>query len=97
MIGDSRRTVAAESEGGRSAERRPAEPAPCPVRFFSGDLSVSGARFLVRNNQFLHDRARGALLQTVYGLVEGNTFAGQALYALYWTCLRRKVLAPRTS
>jgi hypothetical protein len=49
------------------------------------DLNFSGARFVVRNNQFLHNRARGALLQTSYGLVEGNTFTGQTMYALYLT------------
>jgi hypothetical protein len=49
------------------------------------DLNFSGARFVVRNNQLLHNRARGALLQTSYGLVEGNTFIGQTMYALYLT------------
>jgi Right handed beta helix region len=39
----------------------------------------------VRNNQFLHNRARGALLQTPYGLVEGNTFSGQMMYPLLLT------------
>ncbi|HSZ08446.1 MAG TPA: right-handed parallel beta-helix repeat-containing protein [Steroidobacteraceae bacterium] len=49
------------------------------------DLNFSGARYVVRNNRFLHNRARGALLQTAYGLVEGNTFTGQTLYALFLT------------
>jgi hypothetical protein len=52
---------------------------------FLVDLNFSGARYIVRNNQFLHNRARGALLQTSYGLVEGNTFTGQTMYALFLT------------
>ncbi len=49
------------------------------------DLNYAGARYIVRNNQFLHNRARGALLQTPYGLVSGNTFTGQTMYALFLT------------
>jgi hypothetical protein len=52
---------------------------------FLVDLNFSGARYVVRNNQFLHNRARGALLQTPYGLVEGNTFSGQTMYPLLLT------------
>lgn len=52
---------------------------------FFADLNFSGARYIVRNNQFLHNRARGALLQTPDGLVQGNTFTGQTLYALFLT------------
>jgi hypothetical protein len=52
---------------------------------FLADLNYAGARYIVRNNQFLHNRARGILLQTSYGLVEGNTFAGQTMHALFLT------------
>jgi hypothetical protein len=52
---------------------------------FLVDLNFSGARYVVRNNQFLHNRARGALLQTPYGLIEGNTFSGQTMYPLLLT------------
>lgn len=50
---------------------------------YLADLSKGGARFILRNNQFLHNRARGALLQTPYGLVANNLFYGQSLFALY--------------
>jgi Periplasmic copper-binding protein (NosD) len=46
---------------------------------------MPAARYIVRNNQFLHNRTRGILLQTSYGLVEGNTFAGQTMHALFLT------------
>ena len=52
---------------------------------FLVDLNFSGARYVVRNNRFVHNRARGALLQTSYGIVEGNTFTGQTMYALLLT------------
>lgn len=52
---------------------------------FLVDLNFSGARYVVRNNQFLHNRARGALLQTPYGLIEGNTFSGQTMYPMLLT------------
>jgi hypothetical protein len=41
------------------------------------DLSRVSARFVIRNNKFLFNRARGLLLQSSYGLVENNTFTGQ--------------------
>jgi hypothetical protein len=52
---------------------------------FLVDPNFFGARYVVRNNQFLHNRARGALLQTPYGLVEANTFSGQTMYPLLLT------------
>jgi hypothetical protein len=49
------------------------------------DLAFAGARYMLLNNQFLRNRARGALLQTPYGLVQGNTFSGQTMHALFLT------------
>ncbi|HLW88747.1 MAG TPA: right-handed parallel beta-helix repeat-containing protein [Terriglobales bacterium] len=50
---------------------------------FAVDLRTGGARYIIRNNMFLHNRARGVLLQTSEGLVEGNTFDGQTLHSIY--------------
>jgi hypothetical protein len=41
------------------------------------DLSRAGARFVLRNNQFLFSRPRGILLETSLGMVENNSFIGQ--------------------
>jgi parallel beta-helix repeat protein len=41
------------------------------------DLSRVSARFVIRNNKFSYNRARGLLLQSSYGLVENNDFVGQ--------------------
>jgi hypothetical protein len=49
------------------------------------DLNFCGARYIVRNNQFFHNRARGVLLQTPYGLVEGNRFTGQSQFGIFLT------------
>ncbi|MGA3093510.1 MAG: right-handed parallel beta-helix repeat-containing protein [Terriglobales bacterium] len=46
------------------------------------DLSHVGARFVVRNNKYLYNRARGILLQSSFGLLENNTFIGQTLHGL---------------
>lgn len=57
-----------------------------PARAAGGyvaDLAGPSARYILRNNQYLHNRARGVLLQTAYGLVEHNTFVGQTLMAIY--------------
>jgi hypothetical protein len=40
------------------------------------------ARFLIRNNQYLYNRARGILLQSSCGLLENNTFIGQTGHGL---------------
>jgi hypothetical protein len=50
---------------------------------FAVDLRTGGARYIIRNNTFLHNRARGVLLQTSEGLVEGNTFDGQTMHSIY--------------
>lgn len=50
---------------------------------FLADLNYGGARYIIRNNTFLHNRARGVLLQTSEGLVTGNTFDGQTLHSIY--------------
>jgi parallel beta-helix repeat protein len=42
-----------------------------------GDLSRVSARFVIRNNTFSYNRARGILLQSSFGIVENNTFTGQ--------------------
>ena len=55
---------------------------PAPAQF-AVDLRTGGARYIIRNNHFLHNRARGVLLQTSEGLVEGNTFDGQTLHSIY--------------
>ena len=47
-----------------------------------GDLSRVSARFVIRNNKFLFNRARGLLLQSSHGLVENNDFTGQTLQGI---------------
>jgi hypothetical protein len=47
-----------------------------------GDLNIMGARWIVRNNQFLDNRARAILPQTPHGLLEGNTMRGQTLASI---------------
>lgn len=46
------------------------------------DLSRVSARFVIRNNKFLFNRARGLLLQSAHGLVENNSFTGQTGHAI---------------
>jgi hypothetical protein len=46
------------------------------------DLSRVSARFVIRNNKFLFNRARGLLLQSSHGLVENNDFTGQTGHAI---------------
>lgn len=46
------------------------------------DLSRVSARFIIRNNKFLYNRARGLLLQSSHGLVENNYFTGQTGHAI---------------
>ena len=46
------------------------------------DLARVGARFVIRNNKYLYNRARGILLQSSFGLVENNTFIGQTGHGL---------------
>jgi Right handed beta helix region len=41
------------------------------------DLSRVSARFVIRNNKYFYNRARGLLLQSSFGLVENNSFVGQ--------------------
>jgi hypothetical protein len=40
------------------------------------------ARFVIKNNKFLFNRARGLLLQSSHGLVENNAFTGQTLHGI---------------
>lgn len=47
-----------------------------------GDLNIMGARWIVRNNEFLDNRARAILPQTPYGLLEGNIMRGQTLASI---------------
>lgn len=46
------------------------------------DLSRVSGRFVIRNNKFLFNRARGLLLQLSHGLVENNDFTGQTMHAI---------------
>src|SRR5580698_7579880 len=46
------------------------------------DLAHVGARFVIRNNKYLYNRARGILLESSFGLLEGNTFIGQTIHGL---------------
>jgi hypothetical protein len=46
------------------------------------DLSRVSGRFVIRNNKFLFNRARGLLLQSSHGLVENNSFTGQTMHAI---------------
>lgn len=47
-----------------------------------GDLNYMGARWIVRNNQFLNNRARAILPMTPYGLLENNVMRGQTLASI---------------
>jgi hypothetical protein len=51
---------------------------------YVADLTLTPARFVVQNNTFSNNRARGALFQTPYGLVQNNTFIGQSLFSVYF-------------
>ena len=66
-----------------------------PSGITTSDLIVNPAytsqRFIIRNNQLLNNRARGIVVQTGPGLIEGNTFTGQTTggiwlvnEAVYW-------------
>jgi hypothetical protein len=60
--------------------------APIPAAAAGGylaDLATPSARYIIRHNQYLHNRARGVLLQSAYGLVQNNTFVGQTLFPIY--------------
>jgi hypothetical protein len=46
------------------------------------DLSRVSARFVIRNNKFLFNRARGLILESSQGLVENNDFTGQTLHGI---------------
>ncbi len=50
---------------------------------FAADLALAGGRYVVQNNVFSHNRGRGFLVQTPYGLVQNNSFVGQSWFALY--------------
>jgi Right handed beta helix region len=50
---------------------------------YLADLATPSARYIIRHNQYLHNRARGVLLQSAYGLVQNNTFVGQTLFPIY--------------
>ncbi len=65
-----------------STELMFSKPSPAKAQFLA-DFNYGGARYIIRNNRFLHNRARGALLQTAEGLVTGNVFDGQTLHSLY--------------
>jgi hypothetical protein len=51
---------------------------------FVADLNLSNARYIIRGNVFADNRARGALLQAPYGLVQNNDFVDQSLFAMYF-------------
>ncbi len=50
---------------------------------FAANLGAPAARYVVRRNNYLHNRARGVLLQAAYGLLQDNTFDGQSLFSIY--------------
>jgi hypothetical protein len=50
---------------------------------YAADLNMSSSRYIVRNNSFSHNRARGFLAQAAHGLVQNNSFTGQSLFSLY--------------
>jgi hypothetical protein len=52
--------------------------------FIGGDLTqFAGARYVVSDNTFLFTQGRALLLQTPFGLVDNNRFAGQTQRQLY--------------
>ena len=65
-----------------STELMFSKPSPAKAQFLA-DFNYGGARYIIRNNRFLHNRARGVLLQTSEGLVTGNVFDGQTLHSIY--------------
>jgi hypothetical protein len=65
-----------------STEIQFSSPSSAKAQFLA-DLHYGGARYVIRNNNFLHNRARGVLLQTSDGLVMGNTFDGQTMHSIY--------------
>jgi len=58
--------------------------APTNTALFA-DLNWAGARYLIQNNSFLNNRARGMIMQSPFGVVKNNTFSGQTVHNLYIT------------
>jgi hypothetical protein len=46
------------------------------------DFSRVSARYVLRNNRYFYNRARGMLLESSFGLVENNSFVGQTIYGI---------------
>jgi len=54
---------------------------------FLMDFAYPNARYIIRNNQFEYSPGHGLLLQTSYGLVDGNSFTSQTYAAMdFDTC-----------
>jgi hypothetical protein len=63
---------------------RAIEPALAKTGFIAGDLTNSaGARYLIRNNDFLFNRSSALVLQTPYGWVDHNRFVGQSMKSVF--------------
>ena len=46
------------------------------------DLNLMAARWIVRNNNFVENRARAILPQSPYGYIQGNTMSGQTFTSM---------------
>jgi hypothetical protein len=63
---------------------RAIEPELAKTGFIAGDLTNSaGARYLIRNNEFLFNRSSALVLQTPYGWVDHNRFVGQSMKSVF--------------
>jgi len=74
-------TVSQNSDGGFDVQLNDAIPHIASDGWL-GRLNVMGARWIVRNNQFLNNHARAILPQGPYGLLEDNVMQGQTSAAI---------------
>jgi hypothetical protein len=74
-------TISQEADGSFSVQLSDAVPHTATDSLV-GDLNIMGARWIVRNNEFLDNRARAILPQTPFGLLEGNIMKGQTLASI---------------
>ena len=52
------------------------------AKSYVAKANAVGARFIVRHNQFVNNRARALLISTPHGLIENNVISGQTLPAV---------------
>lgn len=74
-------TISQEADGSFSVQLSETVPHTATDSLV-GDLNIMGARWIVRNNEFLDNRARAILPQTPFGLLEDNIMSGQTLASI---------------